>query len=106
MPYLAVCPVEELPVGARRTVRVGGRSVVVLHLPEGMFAVDDRCPHRGGLLSQGDLEGVHLYCPLHAWRFDVRTGACPELPGVCVARYAVRVAAGMVEVSDEGTWAA
>jgi len=105
MAYLAICSIAEFPVGSRRTVQVLGRDVALFHLAEGLFALDDRCPHRGGLLSQGDLDGLHVHCPLHAWRFDVRTGECPELPGVCVSRYDVRVNGGMVEVGDERSWA-
>jgi len=105
MAYLDVCPLADFPVGTRRTVRVRGRDVTVFHVPEGLFALDDRCPHRGGLLSQGDREGLHVHCPLHAWRFDLRTGECPELPGVCVPRHDVQVVEGRVRVSEEGTWA-
>jgi len=105
MAFHPVCPVDQFPEGTRRTARADDRDIVLFHLPEGLFALHDRCPHRGGLLSQGDLEGPHVHCPLHAWRFDLRTGSCPELPGVCVARYEVRVREGVVELSDEGTLA-
>lgn len=98
-----ICALSELPVGSSRTVHHDRREVAIFHLPEGLFALHDRCPHRGGLLSQGDLEDGHVHCPLHAWRFDLRTGACPELEGVCVARYEVRVNEGVVELSGEGT---
>lgn len=100
-----VCTLGELPLGARRSVQHDGRNVALFHLPEGIFALHDRCPHRGGLLSEGDLDGLHVHCPLHAWRFDLRTGACPELEGVCVPRYAVRVREGVVELAGEGTLA-
>lgn len=107
MAFTAVCPLADFPPGTRRTTRVDGRDVVLFHLPEGIYALHDRCPHRGGLLSQGDLDGAgHVHCPLHAWRFDLHTGECPELSGVCVARYEVRVREGVVELSDEGTLAA
>ncbi|MBK7863973.1 MAG: Rieske 2Fe-2S domain-containing protein [Archangiaceae bacterium] len=64
----------ELPEGARRLVVVGGRAVAVVRVQGAVYAVDDVCPHRGGSLAMGDLQGFHLYCPLHAWCFDVRTG--------------------------------
>lgn len=81
--------VRELDGGAVALVRVGGT----------VFAVDNACPHRGGELGHGDLQGHHLYCPLHAWCFDVRTGAAFFPAGAKVRCFEVREAGGRVLVS-------
>lgn len=52
----------------------------VAHTEEGIFAISDRCSHEGGQLSEGDLSGTEVQCPLHSSRFDVRTGAVLGLP--------------------------
>jgi nitrite reductase/ring-hydroxylating ferredoxin subunit len=80
-------------------VYANGHPVVLVRLESGLFAVDGRCPHRGGPMAEGKLEGCALRCPWHGFKYDVRTGqpVWPEgwdpLPA-----YAVRVRDGMVEL--------
>jgi nitrite reductase (NADH) small subunit len=64
----------ELAEGTATVVRVGDRDVALARVQGRVFAVDNVCPHRQGSLGNGDLQGHHLYCPQHAWCFDVRTG--------------------------------
>lgn len=78
--------------GRLALVRVQGR----------VYAVDNRCPHRDGELGQGDLEGFHLYCPLHAWVFDVRDGRAFFPRGAEVACFEVREERGRVLVATRG----
>lgn len=87
-----------LPDGTRRRVTLGARPLVVVRVADRWYALDDTCPHRGGELSQGDLGGYLLHCPLHAWPFDVRTGRCPEQPQASVGTYSVRVQEGELQV--------
>ena len=60
--------------------------------------IDNACPHRGGPLGEGDLEGRVVSCPWHAWRWDVTSGANTNNPAVRVAAYPVTVAEGGVFV--------
>lgn len=69
-------------------VRIGGQ----------VYALDNHCPHRGGELGQGDVQGHHLYCPLHAWCFDVRSGDAFFPAGAKVACFEVREVNGRVLV--------
>ena len=59
-----------------------------------VFAMDDRCPHKGGPLSEGIVHGTHVTCPLHAWVFDLTTGQAQGADVGQVATYAVRVQDG------------
>jgi nitrite reductase (NADH) small subunit len=69
-------PVEAIPVGEGRTCMVGGREIAVFRTREGqVHAVQARCPHRGGPLADGLVGAGVVVCPLHARRFDLRTGA-------------------------------
>jgi nitrite reductase/ring-hydroxylating ferredoxin subunit len=65
----------------------GGAPVAVVRLVDGrLFVVDDRCPHDGGLLSDGFVDGDRLVCARHGWEVDPCTGTCPRR----AARVAVR----------------
>jgi len=90
MPRHVVARLSDIPAGTRKLVHVAGRDIVVLNVKGELFALSDRCPHKGGSLSRGKLTGVvsspepgnYVYqrsgeilrCPWHGWEFDVRTG--------------------------------
>ncbi len=68
-------------VGARPVAaRLMGRRLVVARDGEGVFVLDDRCPHRGAPLSLGRVDSGAVACPYHGWRFG-RGGACLQVPG-------------------------
>lgn len=73
--WLDLCGEGELGVGDMRRFRVGEQDILLAHLEEGFFALDDRCPHLGWRLSAGRLGGPVITCPGHASRFDVRDGS-------------------------------
>lgn len=100
--FVPVCQIAELPVGSKRAFDVAGKRVAVFHLEDGLHAIDDVCPHRGGPLAEGDLRGHLIHCPMHAWCFDVRTGNSPVYTMARVAKHAVRVQDGRIEVESEG----
>jgi nitrite reductase/ring-hydroxylating ferredoxin subunit len=60
--------------------------------------MDNACPHRGGPLGEGDLEGRVVSCPWHAWRWDVTTGLNVNNPAITMACFPVSVADGEVFV--------
>jgi nitrite reductase (NADH) small subunit len=82
---------DAIPVGAGRNIEVLGRKLAIFHTRAGkVFAVQAECPHRGGPLADGLVGGTTLICPLHAWKFDLETGAA--LFGECgIKTYPARV---------------
>jgi nitrite reductase (NADH) small subunit len=96
--FLPVLPAADLPPGRGRCVTVGRRDVALFRVEGEFFAIDNACPHRGGPLSEGDLSGCVIYCPLHAWSFDLRTGVSPSNARARVGTYPVRVVDGTIEV--------
>jgi nitrite reductase (NADH) small subunit len=100
--FVDVCAVDALPPGHKQSFAVGRYTVAVVNLGGALHAIDDTCPHRGGHLSCGDLLGAELYCPLHAWPFDVRTGRCTLFEEAQVRVFDVRVEAGRILVALEG----
>ena len=95
---LTVCRLEDLRGDRGRLVEVLGEEVVLFRVGEEIYAVENTCPHRGGPLAFGEQKGSTVFCPLHAWAFDVRTGRCAEFPEAQLKTYRVVVEGGEVQV--------
>jgi nitrite reductase/ring-hydroxylating ferredoxin subunit len=83
--------VGDLAAGEAVVVEAEGRSVALFNVDGTYYAIDNACPHRGGPLGEGDIEGRVVSCPWHAWRWDVSTGANVNNPAVRVACFPVRL---------------
>lgn len=96
--WTAVCRLDEIPaLGARRVVRARGPDVAVFRTADDrVFALLDRCPHRGGPLSQGIVFGHAVACPLHNWTIELASGQARAPDHGCAERFAVHVAHGIV----------
>lgn len=97
--WLPVLPASALAADGVIEVRVEDVAVAVCRVGESFFAVDNVCPHAGGPLADGDLEGHELLCPLHGWSFDLRTGACSVDPTSPVRVHRARARGGQIEVA-------
>jgi nitrite reductase (NADH) small subunit len=91
MSFVRVGSVGELRPGGVVAVRHGDAEVAVCNVEGSLYAVDNRCPHRGGPLAMGALHGKQLVCPWHAWEFDCTTGVCDFNAEVVLRRYPVQV---------------
>lgn len=101
--WKTICKVEDIPMlGARRVRRAQGHEVAVFRNAENkVFALLDRCPHKGGPLSQGIVYGETVACPLHNWQIDLSDG-CAQAPDVgCAQRFAVRIENGEVALNAQ-----
>lgn len=87
----AVCKAAELAPGKGKLVEAGGEQVALFLVDGRVHAIDNVCPHRDGPLAFGDLQGCVVYCPLHAWPFDVTTGQCQEFPSAAVRTFAAGI---------------
>ena len=94
---IRVCAVDDVPVGEGRMVTVAGHGIALFHTVKGWFALDARCPHRGGPLADGIVSDCLVICPLHERRFDLGSGE--ERSGDArVATHSVRVEGRQVYV--------
>jgi nitrite reductase (NADH) small subunit len=91
-------PATGLPRGRLRSVELAGRRLVLGHTQDGFFALADECPHAGGSLGEGMLDGEYLICPLHAYGFHVRTGACEDDAELCAEAWPVRLVGDRLEI--------
>lgn len=93
-----ICLVTDIPtLGSRRVARPMGLEVAVFRNTEDkVFALLDRCPHKGGPLSQGIVHGESVACPLHNWNIGLDDG-CAKAPDVgCTPKFSVKVEDGAV----------
>lgn len=93
-----VCQLEDIPVlGARRVARERGMDVAVFrNQADEVFALLDRCPHKGGPLSQGIVFGRSVACPLHNWTIGLCDGEAAAPDEGCTPRFSVRLEGGAV----------
>ena len=80
-------------------VEYDGCELAVFRLrdPDRVVVMDNACPHAGGNLSAGDIEGEAVTCPWHQWKFDLNTGVCTHSDLARVRRYPA-------EVRNHGVW--
>ncbi|WP_077035590.1 nitrite reductase small subunit NirD [Pelomonas sp. KK5] len=96
--WKTVCRVEEIPqLGARRVQRPLGPQVAVFRTADDrVFALLDRCPHKGGPLSQGIVFGDSVACPLHNWTIRLDSGKAQEPDEGCTSKFTVKIEEGQV----------
>ncbi|MGB3071416.1 MAG: nitrite reductase small subunit NirD [Ottowia sp.] len=101
--WTPVCRTEDIPeLGARRVARERGLDVAVFRAGSGhIFALLDRCPHKGGPLSQGLVFGESVACPLHNWTIQLCDGRAAMPDEGCTPRFAVKVEEGMIYLDTE-----
>ena len=103
-----LCNKDNLSIGDREIYQIGRLSVVLIRTKDGFYAMRNSCPHQGGPLGKGTIQGAALpsnvgeycyekkgdiiYCPWHHWEFDVTNGCSVRDPeSVKVKTYAVKV---------------
>jgi nitrite reductase (NADH) small subunit len=95
---VTVAKIGDVPEGEGRVVEAAGKVLALFNVGGSYYAVDNTCPHRGGPLGEGELEGRTVRCPWHAWRWDVSTGGNVNNPAVSIACYPVIVDSGAIVV--------
>ena len=98
-----ICLVADIPVlGSRRVARSAGMDVAVFRNDrDEVFALLDRCPHKGGPLSQGLVFGNSVACPLHNWTIGLDDGCAKAPDQGATAKFSVRVVGGAVHLSRD-----
>ena len=96
--WTRICTLEDIPVlGSRRVERAQGLDVAVFRNSQNdVFALLDRCPHKGGPLSQGIVFGTSVACPLHNWTIGLCDGQASAPDEGCTPQFSVRIDGGEV----------
>lgn len=97
MNWLDICALDEInPLGSRVVAGPKGDIAIFRAADDKVFALDDRCPHKGGPLSQGLIYGKRVACPLHNWQIELESGEAVAPDQGCAHRHPVRVENGRV----------
>ncbi len=100
--WLDVGAVEDVPARGARVVRAPQGDVAVFKAADGtLFALRDRCPHKGGPLSQGIVHGHAVTCPLHNWVISLIDGEAQGADKGCTPTIPLKVEAGRILLSAE-----
>jgi nitrite reductase (NADH) small subunit len=104
--WIEIGTLDDIPRQGARVVRAADGDIAVFRtLEDEVFALRDKCPHKGGPLSQGIVHGKRVACPLHDWKIHLDTGVAVAPDEGCAAKFPVRVEDGKVLLSltpDEG----
>ncbi len=97
--YIKVAVTDDIPPNQGKLVEVQGKKIALFSLEGRYYAIDNTCTHRGGPLSEGELEGDEVTCPWHGAKFKVTSGAVLSLPAPQgVQSFPIRVAGNDLEV--------
>lgn len=95
-----VCELEDIPRLGSRVVKSAAGMIAVFRTAEDeVFALHDKCPHRGGPLSQGLVHGKTVTCPMHGWKLGLDTGEAAAPDKGCANSFAVKLENGVVMLS-------
>ena len=100
MPYIdTALKLEHVPAGTSCCVTLGDVQVGLFHSPDGLFALDNACPHRGAPLHDGFVKDGVVTCPWHQWQFKIADGVCLNIPQVRATIFPVEVREGAIWVN-------
>lgn len=95
--FVDIGALDDIPAQGARLVKTAQGCVAVFRTADDrVFALEDRCPHKGGPLSEGIVHGTSVTCPLHNWVFDMNTGRAQGADEGAVRTYPVRVQQGRI----------
>ncbi len=98
--WIEVGNVSDIPKLGARVVRTPDGDIAVFRTAnDEIFALRDKCPHKGGPLSQGIVHGKRVACPLHDWKINLDTGLAAAPDEGCAARFPVTVEDGRIMLS-------
>ncbi len=95
--FIDIAALDDIPLQGARVVKTTRGCIAIFRTADdSVFALDDRCPHKGGPLSEGIVHGTSVTCPLHSWVFDMNSGQAQGADIGAVRTYLVRIEAGRI----------
>ena len=95
--WVEICRLSDIPkLGSRVIPGPEGNIAVFRAHRDRLFALDDRCPHKGGPLSQGIVHGKRVTCPLHGWNIGLEDGKAVAPDNGACTKFEVKLEGGQV----------
>jgi len=99
MAWVEICGLAEIPVRGSRVVQAARGNIALFRTAEDeVFALDNRCPHKGGPLSEGIVHGRHVTCPLHNWVIGLADGEATGADKGCARVFPVKLENGRIYI--------
>lgn len=100
--FVDIGALDDIPQQGARVVKTAQGCIAVFRTADDrVFAMEDRCPHKGGPLSEGIVHGDQVTCPLHNWVFDMNSGQAQGADKGKVATFPVQVREGRILISAD-----
>ena len=100
--WIRIGSLDDIPRLGARVVRTPGGDIAIFRTEDDrVFAINDRCPHKGGPLSQGIVAGSTVTCPLHGWKIQLDSGEAVAPDVGCAGKYEVKVEDGKVYLAED-----
>ena len=99
--YTKVLKCDDLEIGKSAIIEVGDKEIALFNYKGEYYAIDNICPHRGAPLGEGRIEEGILICPNHEWRFELKSGWCPQNPELSTEVYPIKINDGKIYVRLE-----
>ncbi len=98
--WIEVGHIDDVPLRGSRVIATENGDIAVFKAADGrIFALWDKCPHKGGPLSQGIVHGSSVTCPLHNWVIGLETGEVKGPDQGCARKVATRVDQGIIAIA-------
>ena len=99
--FIPIAKLDDLPPGTCTSIETEEQGIALFNLDGQIYALDNTCPHAGGPLGEGIIEGEHITCPWHGWKFHIPTGVCQKnpTPSLNVVSYDVQVVDDIIQIS-------
>lgn len=94
--FIEIARLDQIPPGSGSPFTTLGKGVAVFNVHGTICVIDDTCPHAGGSLGMGKLDGAIVTCPVHGMKFDVATGCFAGTSDFGVAAYPAKVVDGKI----------
>lgn len=102
MNWIDIGHIDDIPLRGARVIKTPLGCVGLFRTgPQEVFAADDRCPHKGGPLSEGIVHGQSVTCPLHNWVFDLNTGEAQGADEGRIETYPLRIEDGRILIDGD-----
>jgi len=102
MNWIQVGVLDDIPRQGSRVVKTASGEIALFRsVDDKVFALNNRCPHKGGPLAQGIVHGTRVTCPFHNWVIDLESGSAVAPDTGCAHRHEVRIAHDVVFIEVE-----